>query len=50
MDLDQNALIPTALVWDRNGELCSQEFHRLLTQLQPQELGKHNQDETPGSS
>ena len=31
---DQNALSPTALVWDRNGELCSEDFERLLERLQ----------------
>jgi len=49
MDLNQNDLVPTALVWDRNGELCSQEFQRLLTQLEPQEASQHKQDESPGS-
>jgi hypothetical protein len=36
MDLDQNALSPTALVWDRNGELCPEDFDRLLERLQTQ--------------
>jgi len=33
MDLDQNALSPTALAWDRNGELRSQEFQAWLGAL-----------------
>lgn len=34
MDQDQNALSPTALVWGRNGELCSEDLERLLERLQ----------------
>jgi len=33
MDQDQNALSPTALIWDRNGELCSEDLERLLERL-----------------
>jgi hypothetical protein len=38
MDQDQNALSPTALVWDRNGELHSEDLERLLKRLLPQEV------------
>jgi len=38
MDQDQNAPSPTALVWDRNGELCSEDLERLLERLQAQEV------------
>jgi len=38
MDQDQNALSPTALVWDRNGELCSEDLERLLERLLPEEV------------
>jgi hypothetical protein len=38
MDQDQNALSPTALVWDRNGELCPEDLERLLERLLPQEV------------
>ena len=37
MDHDQNALLPTALVWDLNGELRSEDLKRLLERLLPQE-------------
>ena len=37
MDQDQNALSPTALVWDRNGELHSEDLERLLERLQAME-------------
>jgi len=38
MDHDQSAITPTALVWDRNGELCSEDLERLLERLQAQDL------------
>jgi hypothetical protein len=38
MDQDQNALSPTALVWDRNGELRSEDHERLLERLLPEEV------------
>jgi hypothetical protein len=38
MDQDQNALSPTALVWDRNGELRSDDLERLPQRLLPQEV------------
>jgi hypothetical protein len=38
MDQDQNALSPTALVWDRNGELRSEDLEQLLKRLQAQEV------------
>ena len=37
MDQDLNALSPTALVWDRNGELRSEDLEHLLKRLLPQE-------------
>jgi hypothetical protein len=37
MDQDQNALSPTALVWDVNGELRSEDLERLLERLQAME-------------
>ena len=43
MDQDQNALSPTALVWDRNGELCSEDLERLLERLQTMEGSSHSQ-------
>ena len=42
MDQDQNALFPTALVWDRNGELCSEDLERLLDRLQAIEGNSQN--------
>ena len=32
--LDQSAISSTALAWDRNGELCSEDLERLLALLQ----------------
>ena len=46
MDQDQNALSPTALVWDLNGELCAQEFHGLLARLLAQEANSLQQEVT----
>jgi hypothetical protein len=37
MDQDQDALFPTALIWDRNGELRSEDLERLLKHLQAME-------------
>jgi hypothetical protein len=42
MDHDQNALSPTALVWDRNGELCSEDLEHLLERLQVMEGSSQN--------
>jgi hypothetical protein len=42
MDQDQNALSPTTLVWDRNGELHSDDLERLLERLQAQEGNSQN--------
>ena len=42
MDQEQNALSPTALVWDRNGELCSEDLERLLDRLQAIEGNSQN--------
>ena len=44
MDQDQNALSPTALVWDRDGELCSEDLERLLERLQEQEVNSERQE------
>jgi len=38
MDQDQNALSPTALVWDQDGELCSEDLENLLKRLQAREV------------
>lgn len=38
MDQDQNALSPKALVWDRNGELRSEDLEHLLERLLPEEV------------
>jgi len=46
MDQDQNALSPTALVWDRNGELGSEDLDRLLERLQAQEVNSQKQEAT----
>ena len=46
MDLDQNALSPTALAWDRNGELRFQEFRCLLVRLRAQEVNSKHPDAT----
>ena len=46
MDQDQNALSPTALVWDRNGELGSEDLERLLERLQAQEVNSQRQEAT----
>lgn len=34
---DQGTLMPTALRWDSNGELCSEDFERLLARLRAQQ-------------
>lgn len=34
MDEPQSTLVATALRWDANGELCSEDFERLLVRLQ----------------
>ena len=38
MALDQNALSPTVLVWDLNGELRKDDLDRLLERLQAIEV------------
>jgi len=38
VDQEQSTLIATALVWDRNGELRSEDLERLLERLQAQEV------------
>jgi hypothetical protein len=43
MDLDQNALSPTALVWDLNGELRKDDLERLLAHLKALELNSQRQ-------
>ena len=30
MDQDHSPLLPTAMEWDSDGELCPEDFHRLL--------------------
>ena len=42
MDQDQSTLMATALRWDSNGELCSEDFEILLERLQTQEVSSHN--------
>jgi hypothetical protein len=42
MDQDQISLTPTALVWDRNGELRSEDLDRLLERLQAMEGSSQN--------
>ena len=37
MDHDHSPLLPTAMEWDSDGELCPEDFHRLLDRLQTQE-------------
>ena len=49
MDQDQDALSPTALVWDRNGELRSEDLEQLLKRLQAQEVNSQRQEVTPQS-
>ena len=43
MDLDQNALSPTALVWDLNGELRKDDLDCLLARLKALELNSQKQ-------
>ena len=43
MDLDQNALSSTALVWDLNGELRKDEIDHLLARLKALELNSQKQ-------
>ena len=43
MDHDQNALSPTVLVWDLNGELRSEDLEHLLERLQAMEGSSHSQ-------
>jgi hypothetical protein len=38
MDQDQTILMAMALRWDTNGELCPEDFERLLERLQAQEI------------
>ena len=40
MDQDQVTLPPTAMEWDANGELCSEDLQRLLDRLEAQEGGR----------
>jgi hypothetical protein len=46
MDQDHNAFVPTAMVWDRNGELCADDFRRLLERLQRLEISPLNHEQT----
>jgi hypothetical protein len=42
MDQDQTILLPTAMNWDCDGELCPEDFYRLLDRLQAQEGNAKN--------
>jgi len=42
VDQYQITLLPTAMVWDADGELCPEDFHRLLERLQAQEGNAQN--------
>ena len=44
MDQEQNALSPTALVWDQDGELRSEDLECLLERLQAQEVNSERQE------
>jgi hypothetical protein len=37
MDQDQANLMPTAMDWDSDGELCPEDFRRLLDRLEAPE-------------
>jgi len=42
VDQDKTALTPTALVWDCDGELCSEDLDNLIERLRLQELNRQN--------
>jgi len=42
VEQDQITLLPTAMDWDADGELCPEDFHRLLERLQAQEGNAQN--------
>jgi hypothetical protein len=42
MDQEQTILLPTAMDWDCDGELCAEDFHRLLDRLQAQDGNAQN--------
>lgn len=50
MDQHRTPPLPTAMAWDRNGELCREEMGRVMSQLEvpPQEMapeaGLHQQE------
>ena len=43
MDQDQDILLPTAMGWDCDGELCSEDFERVLDRLQALEENSQSQ-------
>jgi hypothetical protein len=46
MGQEQINILPTALCWDGNGELCSDIFQCLIDRLQAQEVNSQNQSAT----
>ena len=46
MDPDENALSPTALAWDQDGELCSEDLELLRIRLQAQKVSSQRQGAT----
>ncbi len=40
VDQNQNALTPTALVWDCDGELCSEDLENLMERLRSQDVNQ----------
>jgi hypothetical protein len=46
MGQEQINILPTALCWDGNGELCSDIFKCLIDRLQAQEVNSQNQPAT----
>jgi len=46
MGQEQINILPTALRWDNNGELCSDTLKCLIDRLQAQEVNSQKQKET----
>jgi hypothetical protein len=46
MGQEQINILPTALCWDGNGELCSDILKCLIDRLQAQEVNSENQKAT----
>ena len=46
MDHDENALSPTALAWDRDGELRSEDLEHLRIRLEAQKVSCQRQGAT----